>query len=60
MSKSLSLFFAFTSVLLMTATAIFMSYNGWIALLFGLLTIVNMGLGFAVKAKRSRRTPKGS
>ena len=34
MSKPMSLFFAILSVLLMSATAIAISYNGWLAVLF--------------------------
>ncbi|MFC5530100.1 hypothetical protein [Cohnella yongneupensis] len=55
MSKSLSLFFACTSVALMLATAFTLSENGWLAALFGLLTFVTIGLGFTVKARKSRQ-----
>ncbi|QMV40920.1 DUF5325 family protein [Cohnella cholangitidis] len=51
MSKTLSLFFALCSVALMLATAFSLSHNGWLALLFGILTLVVTGIGFVVKAK---------
>ncbi|MCM3629310.1 DUF5325 family protein [Paenibacillus glycanilyticus] len=55
MSKSLSLFFAVVSVLLMCATAISMSFNAWLAILFGILTLLMIGGGFVVKARLRRR-----
>ncbi|WP_308638521.1 hypothetical protein [Paenibacillus silvisoli] len=55
MSKRMSLFFAVFSVLLMSATAISISYNGWLAALFFLLTIGSIGTGFVVGAKMRRR-----
>jgi len=54
MSKTLSLFFAVMSVVLMLATAFSLSHNGWLALLFGILTVGMMGTGFVVKAKLRR------
>ncbi|BBH21695.1 hypothetical protein Back11_30400 [Paenibacillus baekrokdamisoli] len=55
MTKSMSLFFAILSVLLMSATAISISYNGWVAALFLLLTLCSIGGGFIVKARMRRR-----
>ncbi|WP_165822572.1 DUF5325 family protein [Paenibacillus montanisoli] len=55
MSKPMSLFFAVFSVLLMCATAISISYNGWLAVLFFLLTVGSIGAGFIVGAKMRRR-----
>lgn len=55
MPKSLALFFAVFSVLLMSATAIAISYNGWIAALLFVLMIGSIGLGFVVSAKIKRR-----
>ncbi|QHW30765.1 hypothetical protein GZH47_07775 [Paenibacillus rhizovicinus] len=55
MSKPMALFFSILSVLLMCATAISISYNGWVALLFSLLTIFSIGAGFIVNAKMRRR-----
>ncbi|WP_161793362.1 DUF2244 domain-containing protein [Cohnella kolymensis] len=54
MSKRLSLMFAVSSVLLMIATAVSISYNAWLVLLFGILTVANIGLGFVVKARRTK------
>ncbi|WP_239618685.1 hypothetical protein [Cohnella mopanensis] len=55
MSKSLSLFFAMASIVLMLATAFSLSHNGWLALLFGVLTIAVTGLGFVVKARLRKK-----
>ncbi|MBM7567409.1 DUF5325 family protein [Paenibacillus sacheonensis] len=55
MSKPLALFFALFSVLLMSVTAISISYNGWLAALFFFLTICSIGAGFVVNAKMRRR-----
>ncbi|WP_195575736.1 DUF5325 family protein [Paenibacillus sp. 1001270B_150601_E10] len=54
MSKGLSLWFACSSVVLMMATAISMSYSAWLAILFAVLSIFNMGAGFIVKARLRR------
>lgn len=54
MSKSLSLFFACTSVVFMLATAFTLSVNGWLSALFGLITLAIIGYGFSLKAKLSR------
>ncbi|SFE14623.1 hypothetical protein SAMN05216378_2485 [Paenibacillus catalpae] len=55
MSKPLSLLFAVVSVLLMCATAISMSFNAWLAILFGILTLCMIGGGFVVKARLRRQ-----
>ncbi|MBP3962305.1 MULTISPECIES: DUF5325 family protein [Paenibacillus] len=55
MSKPMALFFAIFSVLLMSATAISISYNGWVAVLMFILTICSIGAGFVVNAKMKRR-----
>lgn len=39
----------------MIATAVSISFNGWLTLLFGILTIVNIGFGFVVKARKTKR-----
>jgi hypothetical protein len=44
MSKTLSLLFAFLSVALMLATAFSLSHNGWLALLFAVLTLLKARL----------------
>jgi len=56
MSKSLSLLFSLLSVALMLATAFSISHNGWLALLFGLLSIGMMGFGFVVKARLRKKS----
>ena len=55
MSKTLSLIFAIMSVALMLATAFLLSTNGWLALLFGVLTLAMIGSGFVVKSKLNRK-----
>ncbi|MFF2480802.1 DUF5325 family protein [Paenibacillus sp. NPDC058071] len=55
MSKPLSLLFAVLSVVLMLATAVSISINGWFAALFGILSILMIGSGFIVKARLRRR-----
>ncbi|REE92870.1 hypothetical protein A8990_103177 [Paenibacillus taihuensis] len=60
MSKPMSLFFAVLSVLLMCATAISISYSGWLTVLFFLLTICSIGAGFIVKARMRRRNGNGN
>jgi uncharacterized membrane protein len=54
-SKSMSLFFAVLSVILMSATAISISINAWLAVLFFVLTMCSIGSGFVYKAKMERR-----
>ncbi|MGN7358778.1 hypothetical protein ACTHPF_11825 [Paenibacillus sp. SAF-054] len=54
MSKGLSLWFACSSILLLGAAAVCISYNGWLALLVGVLAICNIGWGFVIKAKQNR------
>lgn len=55
MSKPLALIFAFTAVIWMLATAVALSYNGWLAALFALLTAGTIGGGFVVKSRLARR-----
>jgi hypothetical protein len=55
MSKTAALLFAVTSVLGMCLTAFSISYNTWLAVLFGFLTCANMTMGFVVKSRGSRR-----
>ncbi|MBJ6362311.1 DUF5325 family protein [Paenibacillus sp. GCM10012307] len=55
MPKSLSLLFAGVSVIFMSATAVSLSHNRWLALLFFALTILNIGYGFVVKARYRRK-----
>jgi hypothetical protein len=56
MSKMLSLWFAVSSTILMGATAVMISHNGWIAILLALLTVCNVGFGFVVKARTRKRS----
>jgi hypothetical protein len=58
MSKTLSLFFAVASILLLLATAFTISYNGWLALMFGMLALAVMAIGFVVKARLKRNPLK--
>lgn len=51
----MSLFFAVLSVILMSATAISISINAWLAVLFFVLTMCSIGSGFVYKAKMERR-----
>jgi ABC-type bacteriocin/lantibiotic exporter with double-glycine peptidase domain len=55
LGKGLSLWFACSSILLLTAASIMISYNIWLALLLGLVCVLNIGWGFIVKARRRRR-----
>ncbi|MCD9023919.1 hypothetical protein [Cohnella silvisoli] len=57
MSKSLSLFFAVASVVLMLATAFSLSHNGWLALMFSFLTLAMIAFGFVVKARLRKKPP---
>lgn len=55
MSKTASLLFAFTAVILMLATGVAISHNGWLAALFFVLTFVVIGAGFMYRAKALKR-----
>ncbi|MNN78514.1 hypothetical protein D3C81_1950750 [compost metagenome] len=55
MGKGLSLWFATSSILILTAASICISYNIWLALLLGVLCISNIGWGFILKAKLRRK-----
>lgn len=57
MSKSLSLFFAVASIVLMLATAFSISNNGWLALLFGVSTLAMIAFGFVIKVRLRRKSP---
>ncbi|MGG1312214.1 MULTISPECIES: DUF5325 family protein [Cohnella] len=57
MRKSVAWLLSVTAVVWMTATAITLEYNGWLALLFFVLCCCTIGFGFAVKS-RSRRNPR--
>lgn len=57
MSKGLSLWFAFSSIVLLTVTAITISYNGWLATLLFVLSMANIVWGFIIRAKKNVRKP---
>lgn len=52
MSKGLSLWFALSSIVLLTACAMMISTNWLIAVGLGILSILNIGWGFVIKSKR--------
>ncbi|AIQ25928.1 hypothetical protein CA600_23620 [Paenibacillus sp. VTT E-133280] len=55
MGKGLSLWFACSSILILTAASIAISYSFWLALLLGFLCVMNIGWGFILKAKIRRK-----
>lgn len=55
MSKTASLLFAVAAVIMMTATAVAISHNGWLAVLFFILTIGIIASGFIYKARLRRQ-----
>jgi NADH:ubiquinone oxidoreductase subunit 6 (subunit J) len=55
MPKLQALFFAVLGVLMMIATAVSLSYNGWLAALFLILTLFVIGAGFIYKARLRKR-----
>ncbi|OMF11509.1 hypothetical protein BK131_21425 [Paenibacillus amylolyticus] len=55
MSKGLSLWFAFSSIILLAVTAITISYSGWLAALLFILSMANIGWGFVIRAKKERQ-----
>ncbi|BFH12099.1 DUF5325 family protein [Paenibacillus melissococcoides] len=56
MSKGLALWFAVSSIVLLTATAITISHNIWLSILFAVLAVFNIGFGFIVKARQRRKS----
>lgn len=54
MSKGLSLWFSISSIILLTAAAISISYSAFIAIAFAILSVFNIGWGFMIKAKKRR------
>ncbi|WP_310551644.1 hypothetical protein [Paenibacillus glufosinatiresistens] len=54
MGKGLSLWFAVSSIALLTAASIALAYSIWAALLLGAVCILNIGWGFIIKARRRR------
>jgi len=55
MHKGLALWFSCSSIALLTAATISISHSIWLVLLFGVLTILNIGFGFIMKARLRRR-----
>jgi len=55
MSKTASLLFAVTAVILMLATGVAISHNGWLAALLFVLTFTVIGAGFIFRAKALKR-----
>lgn len=55
MGKGLSLWFACSSILILTAASIAISFNVWVALLLGAVCIMNIGWGFILKARLRRK-----
>ncbi|CAH8769118.1 DUF5325 family protein [Paenibacillus dendritiformis] len=56
MSKGLALWFAVSSIVLLTGTAITLSHNIWLSILFAILAVFNIGFGFIVKARQRRKS----
>lgn len=54
MPKPLALLFASISVILMSATAVALNHNLWLALLFMALTFGSIGAGFITRARIRR------
>jgi hypothetical protein len=54
-SKPLSLFFSVLAIVFMSAMAVSISYNGWLVLTFGFLSLFTIGAGFIVKARLRRK-----
>lgn len=55
MSKTLSLTFALLGSALLLATAISISYNVWLTVLFAVLSVASIGSGFVLKARLRRK-----
>ncbi|MFD1886600.1 hypothetical protein [Paenibacillus wenxiniae] len=55
MSKVLSAWFAFSSIVLLLLCAIAISHSAWLAVLLGVLGVANIGWGFVIKARQNRR-----
>ncbi|WP_151737190.1 DUF5325 family protein [Paenibacillus tengchongensis] len=60
MGKGLSLWFAVSSIALLTAASISISFNIWLVLLFSLLCVLNIGWGFILKARLRRKREDGA
>lgn len=60
MGKGLSLWFACSSILLLTAASMLISTNIWLSLLLGALCVLNIGWGFILKARIRRKSEQTS
>ncbi|ULL20031.1 hypothetical protein DVH26_30415 [Paenibacillus sp. H1-7] len=61
MNKGLALLFAIVGTLLLAGISFSLSVgNGWLALLFSVLSIGFIGFGFVVKARLRRRNGEGN
>ncbi|GGO02424.1 hypothetical protein [Saccharibacillus kuerlensis] len=56
MNKGLALWFAASSMILVTLCAIMITENPWLAVVFGILAVFNIGWGFVTKARIRRKT----
>lgn len=56
MNKGLALWFAVSSMALVTLCAILISENAWLALGVGIIAVLNIGWGFITKARIQRKT----
>lgn len=59
MGKMLSLWFAASSIALLTAASIFISTRLWLSALLCLLCVLNIGFGFIMKARLNRKRESG-
>ncbi|TDF98647.1 DUF5325 family protein [Paenibacillus piri] len=56
MNKGLALFFAILGTILLAGISYSISLgNGWLVLLFSVLSVAFIGFGFVVKAKQRKR-----
>ncbi|CAM4080946.1 hypothetical protein [Saccharibacillus endophyticus] len=56
MNKGLALWFAVSSMALVTLSAILINENAWLALGVGLIAVLNIGWGFITKVRIQRKT----
>lgn len=56
MNKGLALWFAVSSMALVTLSAILINENVWLALGVGLIAVLNIGWGFITKVRIQRKT----
>ncbi|MEJ8303750.1 hypothetical protein [Saccharibacillus sacchari] len=56
MNKGLALWFAVSSMALVTLSAILINESAWLALGVGLVAVLNIGWGFVTKVRIQRKT----